>query len=530
MIMGCRALHNTLNGRFTVAGPGLDLHPSKDVSRRCMTDDGTGASYDDAISQKDSNYWTASEYSASNAWRVNFGSGNVNNSNNNNKYNGNVVRAVAAYGVLFYSFYLSLLEAYKDCLRGKSTSQQAVQYLLIANEDLICLAVELWTGSYKPGTSTCFLVKYPKLREVFAAQFRDRIVHHWICLRLNPLFEERFCSQGNVSFNCRKKFGTDAAINHIVKGIERVSDHYSDPAWAFHGDLVGFFMSIDKDQLWYLLERFINRWHKRFQREGWSRLCNDLLERLGLSAMPEMYWDILLRTTKTVVMHHPELDCVLNSPAEWWLGLEPNKSLFTSLTGEPIGNLTTQLFANFLMSYFVAYVLWLFRRKNFDMAQFVDDFILICDDLSFLVNSIPKVEDFLRKLRLTLHRDKQYLQPVTHGLMFVGTCIKPGRLYLSNRTRARFEERCIGFRRMLETKPVITVLDIQRIEQVINSYLGFCKGRKTYKIRRYCIESIGPLFWKFFYVKGSFRSIRARRSCRQVQLPFSDYMDYSIAA
>ena len=496
-----------------------------------MTDGGTGESYDDAISQNDSNYWTASENSASNAWRVNFSTGNVNNSNsNNNKYNGNVVRAVAAYGELFFFFYLSILEAYKDCLRNKSTSAQAVQYLLIANEDLVCLAVELWSGTYKPGTSTCFLVKYPKLREVFAAHFRDRIVHHWICMRLNPLFEERITSQGNVSFNCRKGFGTDAAIDHVVSGMERLSDHYNTPAWVFHGDLVGFFMSIDKDLLWYLLERFINRWHKRYLREGWIRLEKELLDRLGMSSMPEMYWDILLRTTKAIVMHHPEKDCILNSPAVWWLGLAPNKSLFTSPTGEPIGNLTTQLFANFLMSFFVAYVLYLFRRQKFDMAQFVDDFILICNNLRFLIDSVPKFEAFLRKLKLTLHKDKQYLQPVSHGLMFVGTYIKPGRLYLSNRTRARFEERCLGFRKMLETKPVITVLDIQRIEQVINSYLGFCKGRQTYRLRRSCIESMGPLFWKYFYVRGSFRSIRARKACRQVELPFSSHIDFSLAA
>ena len=490
-----RVLHNPLNGRFTTMGRGL--RPSRNTQNPC--------SYEVAKSQKDSNYWSATEYNSSNAWNVNFGSGNV---NNNNKYNGNVARAVAAYGELFAPFYKSVAEAYRDCLRGKKSSPQALQYMQIASEDLPCLAVELWTGTYKPGTSTCFLVKYPKLREVFAASFRDRIVHHWVCLRLEPLFELRFIEQGNVSFNCRKGYGTEKAVQHVAEGMRRVSDNYRKKAWVFRGDLVGFFMSIDKELLWHLLERFTKRWRQRIERQGKASPC------VGMT----MYWDILLRTTEAIVKHHPEGDCVLNSPPAWWSGLAPNKSLFTSPTGEPIGNLTTQLFANFLMSYFVAYVQYLYRGKNYAMAQFVDDFILVCDDERFLLDSIPKLEAFLcDKLHLTLHKDKRYLQPVSHGVLFVGTYIKPGRLYVSNRTRARFEERCEGFRRMMESKEELNVLDCKRIEQVLNSYLGFCKGRQTYALRRTCINGMGEQFWKHFYVKGRYRSIRTRRRYRGVE-------------
>lgn len=494
-----------------------------------------GYSYEDAISQEGSNHWSVTEYNSNNAWNVNFGSGNV---NNNNKYNGNVARAVTAYGELsfsffflprgawndkaFASFFLTVWDAYRNCLHGKMSSPQAVEYMQIALIDLPFLAWELWTGTYHPGTSTCFLVKYPKLREVFAAAFRDRIVHHWVCIRLEPLFEERFESQHNVSFNCRKGYGTDAAVEHAAAGMEIVSDHYQKKAWVFRGDLVGFFMSINKELLWYLLERFIIRWRKRHTREGWQRISFDILARLKMDGMPDMYWDILLQTTKIIVMHHPECDCVLNSPADMWGGLAPNKSLFTSDTGEPIGNLTTQLFANFLMSFFDMYVLYLFRHGNIAphllYERFVDDFDVKCDDESFLLQSIPKMESFLHdKLKLELHKDKRYFQEVSHGMLFVGTYIKPGRLYLSNRTLGRLVERCHGFRELMEEKGELNVLDCQRIEQVINSYLGFCKGRETYAFRRACIEDMGKGFWKHFYVKGHFESIRTRRRYRGVE-------------
>ena len=392
-----RVPHNPLNGRFTTVGHAV---------RR---------SYDDAKPQEHSNYWSSTEYNTTNAWNVNFGSGNV---NNNNKYNtNNVVRPVAALDGLshdFPLFYLTVIEAYHDCMRGKRTSPLALEDMKIAQEDLLRLAIELYTGTYTPGPSTCFLVKYPKLREVFAANFRDRIVHHWVCLRLEPLFEERFISQGNVSFNCRKGFGTDACVRHCADGMKRVSDGFTKPAWVFKGDLTGFFMSIDKKLLWYLLERFITRWHRRWQREGWQRIDYEILSRLGLSEMPEMYWDILIRTVEVIVMHHPENDCVLNSPITLWEGLAPNKSLFGcgDEKGEPIGNLTTQLFANFLMSFFDMYVLFLFRRKNFSYERFVDDWDNQCDDLDFLLSAIPKMEVFLRdKLKLEMHKVQKRCKP-----------------------------------------------------------------------------------------------------------------------
>lgn len=483
--MNYRELHSRLNGRLTTA------------SSACF-------SYDGAKPQEGSNHWSSTENNRNNARNVNFNNGNT---NNNNKYNSNVVRPVTAFrDVVPTSFIESVWMAYHDCLRGKMTSTQALAYMQKAEYDIPQLAYELWTGEYKPGTSTCFLVRYPKWREVFAANFRDRIIHHWICLRLEPLFEHRFRSQGDLSFNCRKNYGTEKAVEHLSQVMRSVSGNYHNPAWVFRGDIVGFFMSIDKDLLWYLLERFIKRWRHRIEVQGKENPAGNI----------NMYWDILLRAAKVVVMHHPEKDCVLNSDAYLWEEhMAANKSLFTSPTGEPIGNLTTQLFANFLMSFFVAYVKFLFRRKNWGMAQFVDDFAIVCDDLPFLVRSVPLLSAFLLKLRLTMHKDKRYLQHVSHGILFVGTFIKPGRLYLSGRTLARFEERCEGYGRKLDEEEC-DVIQLQRIEQVLNSYFGFCTRRQTYGYRSALVERLGTNFWKYFYVNGSYHNIRLRRKYRML--------------
>ena len=473
--MNCCVLHNPLNGRSTTAR----------LRSRC--------SYEDARTQQSSsNHWCSSEYNRANGRNVNLSSGNM---SNNNKYNtNNVSRPVAAYrdcGVPDH-FVSSVWEAYHDCVRGKMSSKQALEYMCKAPADIPLLAQELWTGNYTPTTSTCFMVRYPKFREVFAASFRDRVVHHWICLRLNPLFEERFVSQGNVSFNCRKGFGTEKAVEYVSEGMRCVSNNYRREAWVFKGDLVGFFMSIRKELMWYLLARFI---HRRYKGEDKA---------------------ILMATTRKIVMHRPEQNCILNSPAEWWYQLDRNKSLFTSNgQGMPIGNLTTQLFVNHLLSFFDSYVQWLFRRKNYCYARFVDDFAIICDDKQAILDALPKIERFLeQKLQLRMHKDKRYLQPVSHGVKFVGSYIKPGRIYLSNRTLARFEERCEGFKELLARREP-TLLDCQRMTQVLNSYMGFCIKRRTYRIRRDAINGIGPPFWKSFCIEGHYESIRIKNHITQ---------------
>jgi hypothetical protein len=467
-------------------------------------------SYDDAESQKDSNFWSASENNTTNAYNINFQSGSV---NNNNKYNSYVARAVTAFQdyPVPQVFLDSVWEAYHACMRGKFRSKQAIEYMSRANDDIPVLAKELWSKTYKPGTSTCFMVLYPKPREVFAASFRDRIVHHWICMRLEPLFEERFVEQGNVSFNCRKGFGTDKCVAHCAEGMKRVSEHYRKKAWLFKGDIVGFFMSIDKTVLWYFMDRFLHRWRKRMEREC-SMVSMEVFVRLGMQRMPEMYWDVLIYATRIVILHRPEEDCVLNSPVSLWERLSPNKSLFgcDKVKGEPIGNLTTQLFANFLMSYFDEYVLFLFRHHSFSYERFVDDFVVTCDDLQILKAAIPKMEGFLKTwLRLEMHKER-YLQPVSHGVLFVGTYIKPGRMYLSNRTLARFRERAVGYRRLMEVKKELTYWDCKRIEQVMNSYFGFCQRKRTYRFRKSIINMMGDVFWKYFYVEGHYESIHMK--------------------
>ena len=404
------------------------------------------------------------------SWSVND-SGNV---NNNNKNNNNAVRPCSA-DVEFGKFLETMMEAYEECLKGKRSSVQALEYMPEAMTDVPRLAREAWNGTYKPSTSTCFMVTFPKLREVFAAAFRDRIIHHWICLRMLPLFEKRCHELGDVSHACRKGYGTKTAIKQVQDGMIKVSNHLQKKAWVYKGDIVGFFMNISKQRMWEMLEGLIARKYK-----------GD-------------YKDILLRLVKATVFHEPQKDCEIKSDVKMWGEIDPNKSLFFNEEGkgEPIGNLTTQLFAGYYMSFLDKFVKDVFWGKNYTYTRSVDDFAIICDDKAFLKRAIRGIEIYTEeRLGLQCHSDKTYLQPVSHGVKFLGQYVYPHRRYTINRTIGRFVERvkqCVK-----ECHGTMTDIRKDYWRQVLNSYFGFLTQTNEYRARSKIFEMLPHEWYRYF--------------------------------
>ena len=179
----------------------------------------------------------------------------------------------------------------------------------------------------------------------------------------------------------------------------------------------------------------------------------------------------------------------------------------------PIGNLTTQVFANFLLSFFDAYVIAWMRSHGLTVyyVRFVDDFVIVCRDKVLLKQMIKDLRGYLQiELHIQLHADKFHFQLASHGLLFVGAYLKNYRIYLSNRTLARFQERVHGFKTMLETKQVVTYADICRIEQVLNSYLGFCKIKRTYARRKQLLLTFDHTFYQYFYIDGHYERVKIK--------------------
>lgn len=372
-----------------------------------------------------------------------------------------------------------IFDAFYDCLKHKRHSPGAVKYFMGYEEDLIHLTDEINNRTYSPSLSTTFVVTRPKTREVFAACFRDRIIHHYIALRINPWFESIF---GERTFNCRAGKGQLFGVKMLRDDIKACSEDYTKDCYIAKFDLQGFFMSIDK-----------------------QLLCDMLINYIGSVYVGDDKED-LLWLIKVVVMHNPQDLCAHRSPIEMWDLLPTNKSLFTCGRGKgvPIGNLSSQLFANFFLYHLDKYLDSLGFKYH---GRYVDDFYIIYPDKAYILQCVPKIRAFLRdKLHITLHPKKFYIQHYSKGVTFTGTIVKYGRLYPAKRSITNYHA---------ALKRMNTAKNLKQLEHDIasvNSYLGLQVHYNSYTIRRsgFCKE-VSEETWKKIYVKGHFQSVHVRK-------------------
>jgi len=389
------------------------------------------------------NLWSASQYSSNNAWNLN----NNGNLNNNNKYNGLTVVPLAelnrkdtAKGG--YRIPLShILAAFDECIKNKRTTYNAQKFAVDLEHKIMRLWHELDNGEYQIGRSICFIVTRPVKREVFAADFRDRIVHDYICMRINPLFEKYL--PRNMCSN-RKNKGTLYAIHNVAYDIWDVSKGYTRDCWIWKFDIKGFFMSIDKRLLNDKLQAFLDeRYHGRDKA-------------------------VIKRLSEQVIMNCPQDNCIRRSPETAWEGLRADKSLFTQDKnhGMPIGNLPSQLLANFLLSNVVRYL----AENGFKAAtQYVDDFVVVHPSRDEIRAFMPRFRVWMKDtLRVNLHPSKTYLQHYRKGVSFVGGIIKPWRIYTSSRTRRKMVNKIVWITKYSDLTPAECLASV-------NSYFGLTR-------------------------------------------------------
>ena len=371
-----------------------------------------------------------------------------------------------------------MMEAYYDCRRHKRRTRSAVEFEMNYESELIRLTEEVNNRTYHPGTSICFVVKYPRYREVFAARFRDRIIHHYIALKLEPLFEEIFTDR---TFNCRKDKGQLYGITMLREDIRHCSEDYTCDCWSMKLDLKGFFMSINKELIAKKVDDFISRNYHGEDKQDLRYLC------------------------KTVIMHYPEKDCERRSPIEMWNHLPRNKSLFTNGEdlGLAIGNLFSQLFANFLLNDLDHYIMDELGFKH--VGRYVDDMYIIDKDKNKMLQAVPKIRSQLETLNLRLNEDKFYIQHYSKGIKFIGSVVKGSRVYTGNRLVYKFAS---SVDRLNDAATSHDALDIVNS---INSYLGLLQHTQSYAIRRKVLSEVKGRAYRFVYVKGHFEALKVKK-------------------
>lgn len=372
-----------------------------------------------------------------------------------------------------------LLEAYYDCRKRKRKTASAIVYEMDYEGKLIALRDRINARTYRPGKSMCFVVTRPRYREVFAAAFEDRIVHHWIALRLEPLFEQIFSPR---TFNCRKGKGQLYGINMLREDVRQCSVNYTQDCYIMKLDLQGFFMSINKKMLADMVDDFVvENYHNEADKDTLRFLC------------------------RTVVLHEPEKNCERHSPASYWDYLPPNKSLFTNGEGlgVAIGNLFSQLFANFLLNVLDWYLI---KALGFQyVGRYVDDFCIVDKDKARLLAAVPYIRTLLQLYGLTLHPHKFYLQHYSKGVQFTGSVVKRDRVYTANHT---ITNAIMAVRRLNRAE---TLPEVLHAVDGINSYLGCFRHCNEYNTRRKVLQQIESRVFKWVYIKGHYDIVAIKK-------------------
>lgn len=372
----------------------------------------------------------------------------------------------------------TILEAYLDCRKRKRSTIGATEFELNYVHNLVELMNEVNSRQYRIGKSICFVVRYPRYREVFAGEFRDRVIHHYIALRLEPLFEQIFCVR---TYNCRKGKGQLAGVTQLAEDIREESENYTKDAYVMKVDLKGFFMSIIKSKLAKMIDDFIVAHYEGDDKEDLRWLCN------------------------LVIMHRPELNCERRSLLWMWNFIPKEKSLFTNGEdrGIAIGNIFAQLFANFLLNT----IDWKIDAVCVRHNRYVDDISFVSKDKDKLLSIVPMLRTELGKLGLRLNEKKFYLQHYSKGVQFTGAVIKPDRIYVANHTINSF---ALAVERLGKAVEMGMIDDIEKEIASVNSYLGIMSHYDEYATKRRIMAKLPPKFFEYCYIEGHFDVVKLK--------------------
>ncbi|MBQ8167950.1 reverse transcriptase [bacterium] len=358
-----------------------------------------------------------------------------------------------------YNFTLAdLFKAYFECRKNKRCKKSALQFELHLEQNLLKLYKEIKSGKYKIGKCICFVVTRPKPREVWAANFRDRIVHHLIYNFVRERFYKRFIHD---TYSCIPKRGTLAAAKRLLHFSRSATNNYTKKMFYLKADLSNFFVSIDKDILFGLIKKHVD--------EEW-----------------------ILSLIQQIIYNDPVQNVYKKSSARKFRLIPHYKSLFNAdkQHGLPIGNLTSQFFSNVYLDVMDQYIKRELKCRYY--LRYVDDFVIIGEDTWFLNECFRRIREYIaRELNITLHPRKKLINKVENGIDFVGFFVLPHRVFLRKQTIYKIVC-CIK-----EWKKKYNPYQNQILEKFfrsINSYLGMLVNLNSFNLRFIFTTKLNSLF------------------------------------
>ncbi len=300
----------------------------------------------------------------------------------------------------------NLLTAAHNACRGKRHQSNVARFRFRLEDELVKLQDELESGTYQPGQYRTFEIFEPKRRMISAAPFRDRVVHHALCNVLEPVFEKTFVYD---SYACRKGKGTHAAI-------DRAQQFARKHPFVLKCDLQKFFPTVDHAILKQTIRRKI-----KDRRVLWL--------------------------VETIIDASNDQEVVD--------GRFPGDNLLTPLErrrGLPIGNQTSQFFANVLLNPLDHFLRDHLRVAGY--ARYVDDFVVFGDDKQELAAIREQCRSFLNQRRLRLHPKKSVISRTKLGFPFLGVRVFPDHRRLPRQNLVRARRRLLAMQEAFERREI----------------------------------------------------------------------------
>ena len=305
----------------------------------------------------------------------------------------------------------NLFIAWREFRRGKKARLDIQQFELNLEDQLFLLHEDLIRRSYIHNTYTPFYITDPKLRHIHKATVRDRVVHHAVFRVLEPIFDKTFIHD---SYSCRTGKGSHRAVCRLEQFLRPASQNNHQNVYALKCDIRKFFDSIDQRVLFDIIGATIKD-----------------------KATQELVQVILKSFSRT-----PGI-------------------------GLPLGNVTSQLFANIYMNEFDQFVKHNLKIKQY--LRYCDDFIVLGHNPEELMRMAVTMDEFLKNhLRLSLHPNKIIIRKWSQGIDFLGYVVLPFHRVLRTRTKRR----------------ILRKVRVGITNQSLQSYLGILKHCSGNNIRK----------------------------------------------
>lgn len=381
---------------------------------------------------------------------------------------------------------------YLLCRKNKRNTINALRFEVKQKKELLKLCRELSDRTYRPDRSVCFFSEKPKLREIFAADFRDRIVHHILVDYLESIWEPIFIHD---SYACRKGKGIHKSVARLRKFIRQVTTNGSRRAWYLQLDIKNYFMSMDKEVLFSLVRK----------------KCPD----------EEALW-----FAELLIFHDCTNNPVMRGDGRLALRIPPHKTLLCSQRkGTAHRQPESQFFANVCLNALDQFVKHTLKCRYY--LRYCDDFVLLSDDRAQLEEWEQKIKIFLaNSLALDLNSKARKLRPVSNGVNFLGYIIRGDYLLVRRRVIGNLREKLAAYDKILvsaEGKWRIYDFDRGELDNLFatfTSYLGHFKHADSFKLvkavwqrhsflsRYFKLDFDNMKIQRKYVVPGNFQTVR----------------------